>query len=66
MRGVRSNEKGRALRFVFTVIIIVCMGLVLKSAINIVINKWYYGTNSYIDIERWRLMKGGIDDIKKW
>lgn len=66
MRGVRSDEKGRALRFVFTVIIIVCVGLVLKSVINIAINKWYYGTNSYIDIEKWRLMKGGIDDIKKW
>lgn len=66
MRGVRSDEKGRALRLVFTVIIIVCVGLVLKSAINIAINKWYYGTNSYIDIEKWRLMKGGIDDIKKW
>lgn len=66
MRGVRSEEKGRALRLVFTVIIIMCAGLVLKSAINIAINKWYYGTNSYIDIEKWRLMKGGIDDIKKW
>ena len=66
MRGVRSDEKGRALRLVFTVIVIVCVGLVLKSVINIAINKWYYGTNSYIDIERWRLMKGGIDDIKKW
>lgn len=66
MGGVRSDEIGRLLRLVFIVIVIVCVGLVLKSAINIAINKWYYGTNSYIDIERWRLMKGGIDDIKKW
>lgn len=66
MGGEGSDDKGAMLRLVFTVIIIVCAGLVLKSAINIAINKWYYGTNSYIDIEKWRLMKGGIDDIKRW
>lgn len=52
------------LSVILIIILMVSVGLILKSGINILYNKWYYGTNSYIDIDRWRLMNGGINDFK--
>lgn len=52
------------LNVILIIILMVSVGLILKSGINILYNKWYYGTNSYIDIDRWRLMNGGINDFK--